>query len=74
MVEEGDNVELECSVSGDWKLCEWKKQDDSVKCYTYKNSEGNEIDCENTDRAKIVAASDSCKVDLTKLFISTLNV
>ena len=64
MVEEGDNVELECSVeSGQWKLCEWKKTDNSMACYTYKNSEGSAIDCENSDRAKIVATSDSCKVE-----------
>ena len=62
MVEAGDNLDLECHISGEWNLCEWKKVGGGLKCLSYSNSDG-ELPCDGDDTAKVVISGDICKVN-----------
>ena len=65
----GDRLDLNCNVEGEYDFCEWSYSD-AWQCMTYNNAFGEELPCDDEERALITGTEESCMVGvfITSIF------
>ena len=65
LIAAGERLELNCDIEGEYDLCEWTYSD-AWQCMTYKSAMGEEVPCDDQERATILGTDGSCTVGLIK--------
>jgi hypothetical protein len=58
----GERLELSCEIDGEYDFCSWSYSDDTWACLTNVNADGEELPCEDQERATITGTEGSCTV------------
>lgn len=59
----GERLELTCDIEGEYDFCEWTYSD-AWQCMTYKGSLGEEMTCDDQERATVIGTEGSCTLGL----------